>query len=93
MEPGLSQSSFLVGRKKKALFNYMKDRVWKKLNSWSGKALSSASREVRVKSVLQAFPNYCMSVFVLLSSLCDEIERMMNSFWWGTNSIGGRGIN
>lgn len=70
----------LIGRKKKATFNYLKDRVRKKINSWSGRHLSKAGREVLVKSVLQAIPAYCMSVFLLPHSLAEEIERMMNSF-------------
>ncbi|MCH79971.1 hypothetical protein A2U01_0000733, partial [Trifolium medium] len=41
----------MIGRNKKAMFGYLKDRMWKKLQSWSG----------------------------------DELEKMINSFWWGSN--------
>jgi hypothetical protein len=36
-----------------------------------------------IKSVLQAIPSYVMSVYVLPESIIKDIERMMNSFWWG----------
>ncbi|XP_045790350.1 uncharacterized protein LOC123885137 isoform X2 [Trifolium pratense] len=32
----------MVGRSKKATFGYIKDRIWKKINSWRGRALSKA---------------------------------------------------
>ncbi|CAJ2647159.1 unnamed protein product [Trifolium pratense] len=83
----------LIGRSKKATFNFIKDRVWKKINSWSSKCLSKAGREVLIKSVLQAIPNYFMSIFLLPSSLCDEIEKLMNSFWWGHSGTQNKGIN
>lgn len=54
----------LIGRKRRAVFGYLKDRVWKKINSRSSKSLSKAGREVLVKSVIQAIPAYCMSVFL-----------------------------
>lgn len=44
----------MVGKSKKSTFAYIKDRVWKKLNSLCGKFLSSAGREVLIKAVLQA---------------------------------------
>jgi len=46
-----------------------------------------------IKFVFQSIPTYFMSLFTLLVSLCDEIERMMKFFWWG--HLGGqrRGIN
>ncbi|PNX81020.1 ribonuclease H [Trifolium pratense] len=69
------------------------DRGWKKINSWSSKCLSKAGLEVLIKSVLQAIPNYFMSIFTLPSSLCDEIEKLMNSFWWGHSGARNRGIN
>nr|KYP47844.1 hypothetical protein KK1_030479 [Cajanus cajan] len=33
-----------------------------------------------------------MSTFLLPTSLEDEIQRMLNSFWWGSNHHTGRGI-
>jgi hypothetical protein len=83
----------MIGRSKKAIFNFIKDRVWKKINSWSSKCLSKAGREVLIKSVLQSIPTYFMSLFTLPSSLCDEIEKMMNSFWWDHNSSNSRGLH
>ncbi|GAU22843.1 hypothetical protein TSUD_282100 [Trifolium subterraneum] len=43
----------MVGRSKKAIFSYSKDRVWKRINSWRGRALSKAGKEIMIKSVLQ----------------------------------------
>jgi hypothetical protein len=65
------------------VFSYLKDRVWKRINSWRGRALSRAGKEVMIKSVLQAIPSYVMSVYLLPDSTIKDIERMMNSFWWG----------
>jgi len=36
-----------------------------------------------LKSVIQAIPFYIMSLYLIPLSIIDEIERMMNSFWWG----------
>jgi hypothetical protein len=83
----------MIGRSKKNTFNYIKDRVWKKINSWSSKSLSKAGREVLIKSVLQSIPTYLMSLFTIPSSLCDEIEKMMNSFWWGHSGAQNKGIH
>ncbi|GKV01547.1 hypothetical protein SLEP1_g14094 [Rubroshorea leprosula] len=41
------------------------------------------SREVLIKSVLQALPMYVMSTFLLHTRLCTELERIMNRYWWG----------
>lgn len=43
--------------------------------------------------VAQAIPSYCMSTFLLPNSLGDEIQNMLNSFWWGPNKNSGREIN
>jgi hypothetical protein len=83
----------MIGRSRKAIFSFIKDRVWKKINSWSSKSMSKAGREVLIKSVLQSIPTYFMSIFTIPSSLCDEIEKMMNSFWWGHSGARNKGIH
>ncbi|MCI00237.1 RNA-directed DNA polymerase (Reverse transcriptase) [Trifolium medium] len=80
----------MVGRGKKSTFAYVKDRIWKRINSWRGRALSKAGKEIMIKSVLQSIPSYVMSVYLIPETTIKEIERMLNSFWWGggTNSGG-----
>ncbi|GAU45877.1 hypothetical protein TSUD_401030, partial [Trifolium subterraneum] len=76
----------LVGRSKKNTFAYIKDRIWKKINSWRSRPMSKAGKEVMIKSVLQAIPSYVMSIYLLPDTLIKEIERMINAFWWGGSS-------
>ena len=85
----------MIGRDRTAMFAYIKDRVWQKINSWSSKCLSKAGRGILIKSVLQAIPSpsYVMSIFQLPATLITAIERMMNSFWWGHGRSSNRGIN
>lgn len=63
----------MVGRGKKAVFGFIMDRLWKKINAWKSKNLSMAGREVLLKTVAQAIPSYCMSVYLLPHSLCDQL--------------------
>lgn len=72
-----------VGRQKKALFCFMKERLQQRMQGWSARMLSRAGKEILLKSVAQAMPNHLMSVYLLPKDLCAELERMMNSFWWG----------
>ena len=72
-----------VGRKKKASFNFIKERVWRKLQGWEEKLLSQAGREVLIKAEVQAIPTYTMSCFKLPIGLCNELESLIRKFWWG----------
>ncbi|XP_028082512.1 uncharacterized protein LOC114283840 [Camellia sinensis] len=74
---------YIVGRSKREMFNYVKDRVWKRLNGWKEKYLSAAGREVLIKSVAQSIPTYIMSCFQLPDGLCGEIDSMVSNYWWG----------
>lgn len=83
----------IIGRKRKATFSFLKDRMWQKINSWNGKFLSKGGKEVLIKSVLQAIPSYYMIIYLIPPSLCDELQRLMNSFWWGSNGNNQRGVH
>ena len=73
----------VVGKNKMANFNYIKERVWGKLQGWKEKLLSQAGREVLLKAVVQAIPTFPMSCFKLPIGLCHDIEAMIRKFWWG----------
>ncbi|KAK2450768.1 hypothetical protein QL285_009870 [Trifolium repens] len=81
----------MIGRKKRDMFAYVKDRIWRRINSWRGRAMSKADKEVMIKSVLQAIPSYLMSVYLLPDTTIKVVERMMNSFWWG-GGVNNKGI-
>lgn len=55
-------------------------------------SLSKAGKDVMIKSVFQSIPTYLMSLFLLHSSLEDEIETLINNFWWGGGGANGKGI-
>ena len=82
----------LIGRSKRTTFNYIKDTIWKRIQGRRNKLLSQAGKGVLIKSVAQAIPIYSMSVFLLHVLVCDEIQKMMNLFWWGASSGNGKGI-
>ena len=73
----------LIGRKKKTSFEYIKERVWRKLQVWEEMPLSQARREILVKTVVQAMPTYIMNCFKLPLGLCNDIEYLIRKFWWG----------
>ena len=73
----------VVGRNKKASLNFIKERVWNKLQGWKEKLLSQASREVLLKAVVQGIPTFAMGCFKLPSGLLNDIEMMIRKFWWG----------
>lgn len=50
-----------------------------------------------IKSVAQALPTYIMGFFKLPFSVCDELTRMVRTFYWGAEKgkrkcIGDRGM-
>ena len=70
----------LVGRRKKQSFNLIKEKIWRKLQSWEGKLLSQVGREVLIKVVIQAIPTFAMRCFKLPVGLCHDIEALMKKF-------------
>lgn len=82
----------MIDRNERVMFGYLRDRVWRKIQQWSGKHLSKSGREVLIKFVAQSIPTYCMSTFLLPTTLGEEIQRIINLFWWGSNRRQGKGL-
>ncbi|CAM8920557.1 unnamed protein product [Rhodiola kirilowii] len=77
--------------RKSALFRKIEENVTRKIGDWKHKLLSSAGREVLIKSVLQAIPNYAMACFKILVTLCRKLVGNCLNFWW--NNRKNRGIH
>ncbi|XP_019150691.1 PREDICTED: uncharacterized protein LOC109147545 [Ipomoea nil] len=82
----------LVGRNKKAILGFLKDRILNRVRSWNSRFLSRAGWEVLLKNVLQAMPCFAMMVFALPITMCKEIEVMLNRYWWTGSIVNAKGI-
>ncbi|KAM6559477.1 hypothetical protein CsatA_028716 [Cannabis sativa] len=82
----------IIGRNKNSILGFLKNKVMSRINSWDGKFLSRAGKEILLKTVIQSLPTYAMSVFLIPLGICEDIEKLMASFWWKTSSSKGRGI-
>ncbi|XP_039141179.1 uncharacterized protein LOC120278451 [Dioscorea cayenensis subsp. rotundata] len=82
-----------IGKNKKMVFSFIRDKIGRWLQGWNKKILSQAGKEILLKTVAQAIPAYVMSVYFIPLNLCDALEKMMNSFWWGSKSNDNGGIN
>jgi len=72
-----------VGRSPTSTFNFLPDRMWRKIRSWNDRPLSRAGKEVMLKSVIQAIPIYVMSCFRLPAAICDKMRTTISNHWWG----------
>ncbi|KAH9715585.1 hypothetical protein KPL71_021114 [Citrus sinensis] len=76
----------MIGRNKRNFFNDIKLRVISKLSSWQHKHFSKGGKEVLIKAIAQAVPIYAMSVFKIPQGLCDDIQKVIAKFWWGSKN-------
>ncbi|XP_030477324.1 uncharacterized protein LOC115694334 [Syzygium oleosum] len=70
------------GQSKKEMFAWVLARVHSKLEGWNARLMSKAGKEILIKTVVQALPQYAMSIFKIPISVCKAIERRIAAFWW-----------
>lgn len=83
----------LVGRSKKQVFGFLKDKVSAKIQTWQPKPISRAGKSILVRNIAQAIPAFTMSCFFLPKTLCQELERKFNNYWWSSGKTDRRGLN
>lgn len=81
-----------IARNKYAIFGYFKGKIRRKIQTWDDKVIFRVSKEVLLKSVIQAISTYTMSVFLLPQQVCSNIESLTSNFWWSSTN-GGKGIH
>ncbi|CAN1123634.1 Putative ribonuclease H protein At1g65750 [Linum perenne] len=82
----------LHGRVTKQTYSYVLDRLDNKLAGWKAENLSLAGRVTLASSVLNSIPSYVMQTAFLPVSLCDQIDRKIRNFIWGSTE-GARRIH
>jgi hypothetical protein len=71
-----------VGRSRTKTFEYIKDRVWKRIQGWKERMLLKAGKDILIKACAQAIPTFAMSCFDLTQTLCEQMSTMICRFWW-----------
>ncbi|XP_009770639.2 uncharacterized mitochondrial protein AtMg00310-like [Nicotiana sylvestris] len=62
------------------------------MQRWKQKYFFRAGKEILLKTVVQAIPNYVMMLFLVPTRTCDSIEKAMNGFWWRGKGGDPRGM-
>ncbi|CAN1750705.1 Putative ribonuclease H protein At1g65750 [Linum perenne] len=74
----------LHGRVIKHTYDFILDRFDNRLAGWKAENLSLAWRMSLASSVLNSLPSYIMQTAFLPVSLCDNIDRKIRNFIWGS---------
>lgn len=80
------------GRSKAAALNWIKERIFSKIDGWKENLLNQAGKEVLIKSVLQAVPNYAIAILIFPKNFCKNICSSIARFWWKSKGR-NRGIH
>lgn len=72
----------VIGKSKKIIFTNLQDKLWKKIKGWKERLLSQGRKEILMKSVAQAIPNYVMNCFKISVGCCLKMESLLNRYWW-----------
>ncbi|WKA07960.1 hypothetical protein VitviT2T_025728 [Vitis vinifera] len=64
----------VVGKNKRQLFEFVRRKVWNRIQNWNGSRLSRAGKEICLKTVAQSIPTYVIQLLLLPKDLCRDIE-------------------
>jgi hypothetical protein len=81
-----------VGHSTTEAFEPIPAKIRGLVGGWSEKCLSSAAKEVLIKSVAQAVATYLMSCFILSAKTRKKITSTISNYWWG-GAAGSRAIH
>ncbi|KAL8113024.1 hypothetical protein AgCh_020371 [Apium graveolens] len=81
-----------IGRQKGQTFQFVKDKIKQKLQGWRSKGICKPGKVTLLKTAAQSVPNFWMNLFLIPESVCDDIERLMNSYWWENGAGSTPGI-
>ena len=71
-----------IGKSRSKAFEYIKRKLWSRIQNWQEKLLSKAGKEILIKAVAQSIPTYAMSCFHLTKGLCDDLSSIIGRYWW-----------
>lgn len=78
-----------TGAPKSAYFQYLFDRIKKKIASWRCSHFKKGGRIVLIQSVLASIPIYLLSVVTPPQSFFRRLEGSFANFLWDTRDDGG----
>ena len=64
-------------------FNFILERMWKRIHGWSDRPLSRAGKEIMLKYVAHAITVYVVSCFQLPDGICEKMRAIVSNYWWG----------
>lgn len=71
------------GRASRRDYQYLVDKISKKLSGWKTKTLSIAGRATLAQTSLVSIPFYTMHTTRLPRAICDEVDKKVRGFLWG----------
>lgn len=69
-------------------FRHVIVKLANKLVGWKINFLSMAGRTTLVKVIAMAIPSFVMQSFILPKRMCEKIDNMVFTFWWGFTEPG-----
>ena len=75
----------IIGRINLGTFQHLLDQIEGRLEGWKSKNLTLVVRIILAKFVLTATPSYSMQSTLLPVSLCNNIDKRVRNFLWGSS--------